>query len=403
MHNPKEILNEVLKNIKPSEQEQSQLNKVIADVLSRINKNLKNAKAILGGSGAKNTYLRNATDIDIYVKFNYNKFKDKSDKISLILEKHLKKIFKKIELLHGSRDYFQIKQNNFTFEIVPILDIKNSSQAKNITDVSQLHVNYVKKFTKLADEIRLAKQFCKANNCYGAESYIQGFSGYVLELLVIHYKSFLNLIKAASKWKEKTLIGNKKQIENLNISKKHSPVIIIDSTQKDRNASAALSKEKYNLFIQSSKNFLKNPGKTFFEEKFSLEKKPNSIIINIIPEKGKRDVIGARLLKLFNCLQSQLKSNDIKILESRWNFKENAFFYIQYESPKTDYTIHYGPYLNQKDHIKAFKSKYKHVFIKNNRIAAKIKREFTPINLLKSMLKQSNFRKLYKVKDFNIL
>src|SRR3989344_5883326 len=265
MRNCKEILNGVIDQIKPSNQEQSKLNKI-------------------------------TTDIDIYVKFDYNKFKDKSDKISLILEKHLKKIFKKIDLLHGSRDYFQIKQNNFTFEIVPILDIKNSSQAKNITDVSQLHVNYVKKFPKLADEIRLAKQFCRANNCYGAESYIQGFSGYVLELLVIHYKSFLNLIKAASKYREKTLIGNKKQIENLNISKKHSPIIIIDPTQKDRNASAALSKEKYSLFIQSSKNFLKNPSKTFFEEKFSLEKKPNSIIIEITPEKGKKDVIGARLL-----------------------------------------------------------------------------------------------------------
>ena len=377
MHNSKQILNEVLKNIKPTIEEQLFLNKIVKNFLDKINKNLKDAKAILGGSGAKNTYLRNVTDIDIYVKFDYNKFKDKSDKISLILEKHLKKIFKKIDLLHGSRDYFQIKQDNLTFEIVPILDIKNSSQAQNITDVSQLHVNYVKKFPKLVNEIRLAKQFCKANNCYGAESYIQGFSGYVLELLVIHYKSFLNLLKSASKWKEKTLMGNKNYISKLNYSKRVSPLILIDPTQKDRNASAALSKEKYNLFIYSCRNFLKKPSESFFKEKFLFPKAKNSIIIEIIPEKGKKDVIGARLLKLFNCLQSQLKSNDIRILNRRWNFKENALFYIQYESPKTGYAVHYGPYLNQKEHIKAFKSKHKHTFIKNNRMAAKIKREYT--------------------------
>jgi len=58
---------------------------------------------------------------------------------------------------------------------------------------------FEERLKKILDEIRIAKAFCYANNCYGAESYISGFSGYALELLVYHYKSFLKFIKSMVK------------------------------------------------------------------------------------------------------------------------------------------------------------------------------------------------------------
>ncbi|MBD3252791.1 hypothetical protein GF386_03610, partial [Candidatus Pacearchaeota archaeon] len=54
-----------------------------------------------------------------------------------------------------------------------------------MTDLSYFHVNHIlkkiKKNKNLSDEIRLAKKFAYSQNCYGAESYIHGFSGYALE------------------------------------------------------------------------------------------------------------------------------------------------------------------------------------------------------------------------------
>ncbi len=41
----------------------------------------------------------------------------------------------------------------------------------------------------------LAKTFAHACDCYGAESYINGFSGYALELLICHYKTFSKFLK----------------------------------------------------------------------------------------------------------------------------------------------------------------------------------------------------------------
>ncbi|ENO12023.1 tRNA nucleotidyltransferase (CCA-adding enzyme) [Thermoplasmatales archaeon SCGC AB-539-C06] len=327
------LLNDVLKEIKPKKQEEKEVKSKIEIFLKIVNKNLKDAKAILGGSGAKATWLTKSHDADIFVQFDYNKYKDKSNQISDILEKHLKKKFKKIDRLHGSRDYFQIKQKGFTFEIIPILKIKNAKDAINITDVSPLHADWVKKHKKYSDEIRLTKKFCKSQKIYGAESYIKGFSGYICEILTIYYKGFLNLIKAASKWKDKTIIDIEKYYKNskdildsLNLSKIHSPLVIIDPVQKDRNAAAAVGKEKYEKFIYACKELLKRPAIEFFKIKeISIEdlkkraKKDKLILIEIVALKGKEDVVGSKLLKSLEFIDKELNQNDFKVYEKDGN------------------------------------------------------------------------------------
>src|SRR3989344_7128685 len=175
---------EVLSLIKPSPEEQKQVEKRIAVFIDKL-RSVVPVKVILGGSGAKGTWLKGQHDADIFILFPATY---ESDKLSDITEQWLKKIGK-FERFHGSRDYFRFYQDRFVFEVVPIRAIKNAEDAANITDVSPLHAAWVKKKSteKICDDIRLAKAFCKAQRMYGAESYISGFSGYVLEILIIHY------------------------------------------------------------------------------------------------------------------------------------------------------------------------------------------------------------------------
>jgi tRNA nucleotidyltransferase (CCA-adding enzyme) len=260
------LLDEILKKIKPSKEEISKVDTILNDLINKIK--ISKAKVELGGSGAKDTWLTNTNDIDLYVKFDFKTYNKKD--ISSILEKSLKKNFK-IVRLHGSRDYFQLKQKGFTIEIIPILNIKKVSESKNITDISPFHVKFVKK-NKKGDQIRLVKSFCKAQDCYGAESYIKGFSGYVSELLTIKYGSFNNFIKNVSKWKDKKSIGDKNLIKKLNESKKEAPLILIDPVDPNRNAASALNIENYNKLIKTSKAYLKKPSVKHFEKKeFSLD------------------------------------------------------------------------------------------------------------------------------------
>ena len=405
----KQLLSEVIEAIKPDEKYQKEILGKANDIIRKINKNLRDAKAILGGSGAKETWLK-TFDADIFVKFNYPKYEDKSDELSGVMEKALKKIYPKIARLHGSRDYFQIKDGKFTFEIIPILDIRKAEEAKNITDVSPLHSKFVLKHKKMADEIRLTKQFCKANNIYGAESYMRGFSGYICEILTIHYGSFLSLVKNAAKWKDKVVIDIKKYykardiFKEMNKSKLASPLVVIDPVQKDRNAAAALSMEKFYLFKKKSTEFIKSPSKEFFEirefnisilkEKFRKEK---LILLEVFPLKRKEDISGAKLLKAFEFLKKELGKNDFGIIESNWHWdKKAAYFYFAFENrllPETKEIA--GPPVRIKFHYDKFMKKHKKTMVRGNRVFAIAKRNFRDSEKLIRVLISGNYLKNY--------
>ena len=419
MKNIQVILNEVLKEIQPDKAYEKEIFSKLNEIIKKINQGQKNIKAILGGSGAKGTWLK-TFDADIFVLFYYSKFKEKSDKLSDILEKILKKKFKNVKRLHGSRDYFQIKQGNFTFEIVPILKISKAEQAKNITDVSPLHSKWVLKHKRLANEMKLTKQFCQAQNVYGAESYIRGFSGYICEIITVYYGSFLNLIKNSAKWQSKVVIDVEKYYKGndvfklVNISKLVSPLIVIDPVQKDRNAAAALSNEKFEAFKKATREFLNKSSKDFFVKKdlksLFLSQKPKNnklIIIKAKQLKGKIDVVGSKLLRIYEFLKEELQKYDFKILKTNWEWdkKNDAIYYFLFDKkPLSKFVKIAGPPLKIKQHIENFKKMHKKAFVKNRRFFAIDKRKFTkPEDLLKNIAKNQFVKERSKSIKIHIL
>jgi tRNA nucleotidyltransferase (CCA-adding enzyme) len=210
----KEILDKQLSTINYSNEEISNFKKIADGLIKELKK--QKLEAHVGGSLAKRTIIKSQKipDIDIFVVF-------KDEKEIKNLGKILKKIKTdgKIKEIHGSRDYFQIIKKEVILELIPIIKTKNPALAKNVTDVSLSHVKYVSKKLKenpdLDNEIKLTKSFVKAQNCYGAEGYIQGFSGYSLELLVIHFGSFLKFLKNLNK---KTIIPILKIIDRHKIN-----------------------------------------------------------------------------------------------------------------------------------------------------------------------------------------
>ncbi len=396
----KRILKNTIERIKPEKQEFKEVDDTIKKINSLLKKNKIKAECIAGGSYAKGTILKNDFDIDLFVRFDYA-YKEKD--ISKILGKVLKPL--KPELVHGSRDYYQLKIKNLLFEIVPVLRINDYKQAVNVTDMSPLHVNYVKKHLKkkplLTDEIRLAKQFCKAGNIYGAESYIRGFSGHVLDLLIIYYSGFENLLMQASVWGSKAIIDPgvhlKNPLKQLNKAKTQSPLIIVDPVQPDRNAAAAISRETFEVFKQKAKEFLGKPSDQYFEikklcikELKSKAKKDWLIAIKVKPLKGKEDVIGAKIMKCFEHIHKQLKKHDFNILESGWEFdKQSILYYIVKKEKLSDKVLLRGPPVKEKIGVKRFKSKHKKVFEKKGRLYVEEKRKYkSPEKLVKDLIKE---------------
>ena len=347
------MFEKILKKIKPSKKEEEEIQNKVNTFLNKINSKLLHAKAIIGGSFAKGTWLKEQHDIDIFILF------DKEQNMSARLEVAIKSFFPNCEKVHGSRDYFKLEYEGLNLELVPVLKIEFPEQATNITDISPMHIEYVKNNTNenLADEIRLTKYLLKANKLYGAETYIGGFSGYVVELLIIEYKSLINLTKNAAAWKYGKVIDIEEN--NKFESEQKFPLIIIDPVQPNRNAAAALTKEKFESFIELSKLFSKGPKDNFFEE-IKINPKAYNLIFKVGPLKGSKDVVGTKMLKVFEKIQTELKNNEFELLDSDWEWTDHGYLYFKVKSKKLSSTMkHFGPPVNFIDDVNKFKEKHK--------------------------------------------
>ena len=428
IRNVNSVLKEVLQKVEPPEEELKIIENSLYEFLNHLNKRLKaskiNAEIFLGGSFAKGTIIKkDQYDIDIFVRFDKE---HKKNELSKLTGRILRGI-KNVSLIHGSRDYFRVNASkNLVFEVIPVKKIKNPKEAENITDLSYSHVNYIKrklKNKKLLDEIRLAKAFCHASNCYGAESYIRGFSGYALELLVYHYNSFLKFIRAMSKIKErqkakplatssinsqsKEIIDIEKHYKNknqvlmdINTSKLYSPIILIDPTYKQRNVLAALSEETFKKFRKACHDFLKDPHHEMFEsKKINLEKiRKNakkrgyeSVLLKAKTNKQEGDIAGSKLLKFYKHLIHETERFfEIKGRGFEYQGKKSARYLFVVKKKKE--ILISGPLLNQKEHLRKFKKKHRNTFVKKNIIYSREKVKFTLKDFIQKFKKKHRKR-----------
>ena len=413
-----EIFKKELGKIKLSDEEYKNLEHLSSLVIESINKKLKSkkidAKVFVGGSLAKKTLIKKPKyDVDLFLRFNKKYSEDE-------IKKLCKRIFfffripgysSKVKRIHGSRDYYHVhlKKNNVIFEIVPTINITKPEEARNITDLSYFHVSYVtkeiNKNKKIRDEILLAKSFCYSQGCYGAESYISGFSGYAIELLIIYFKSFKKMIEDLSKTENKVVIDMSKHyktkeelIKEMNPSKMKSPIILIDPTFKKRNASGALSYETFNNFKIAAQGFIKHPGEHFFDYNKSKGDELKEIakrleitysVFEIKTRKQEGDIAGSKLLKFSKVLTRNI-SKYYTIIGHNFDYEGGKTAKVYYVIQKKKEIIIIGPSIHMKNAVEGFKKKHPIWYTEEGRIKSAKSTDIT----LKDFLKQ--FKKTHK-------
>lgn len=426
----KKILDSELARVKPNNEEIEYLenltNSIIKALERKISRKKIKASVFVGGSLAKNTLIKKAKyDVDLFIRFE-KKYSE------LEIKKHMKRILfwfripgirSKVKRIHGSRDYYKIilrKHKNISFEIVPTIKITRPEQARNITDLSYFHVNYLKKILsknkKIVNEILLAKSFCYAQKCYGAESYIRGFSGYSLELLLTHYKDFKKFLREMIKTKDKIILDsekhykNKKEIlENLNPAKTKSPIILIDPTYKERNAASALSKETFKKFVSKAKEFLKNPSEDFFKHKrvdvpylktTAQDLKAIYAVFEFSTRKQAGDIAGTKMLKFSKLLGNEI-AKYFEIIEKEydyWGEKKSHMYYVL-KRKKEIVTI--GPSVHYEEAARRFKAKHRIWYIEDGKVKSSKPTDISIKDFLKKFkkthkkhIKQMSIRKV---------
>lgn len=362
----------------------------------------KKAEIMIGGSWAKDTYLPGDHDIDVFVRF-YPGLSD--EEMSAELERALNKMGKP-RRIRGSRDYFQLDREGFTFEIVPVLLLSDPAKAKNVTDMSPLHVQYVLERTQhnpsLSDEIRLAKRFLKAARVYGAESYIHGFSGHVVDQLVLYYGSFIKCLQAVSSWKTDVFIdptNTHKNAKFLNAAKREGPLVIVDPVQPHRNAAAAVKQNAFDQLIDAARAFLKEPDRSFFDvvvlsknavkEQFS--DKP-VLFVELLPVFGNsKDIIGTKLFKVYESLVKRASSSGFEILAHDFQFdgKRALAYLVVEQEPLSEEHVVVGPPESALHHARAFRESHQNVFSEGAKLFAREKRSVRTLKQLFENLLES--------------
>jgi tRNA nucleotidyltransferase (CCA-adding enzyme) len=212
----------------------------------------------LVGSVAKDTYV-GRPDIDIFILFDRSTDRARLEKIGLGIGN---KVLLDTEERYAEHPYIHGIFNDFEVDIVPCYDIKNAIQLMSAVDRTPLHTQYVKEHLRHEqhDQVRLLKQFMKGIGAYGAEAKVQGFSGYLTELLVIKYGSFSEVLKASSQWN----YGTKISLSEDEQARFSSALTFIDPVDPNRNVASAVSVEQFAKFVYACQVYLSQPSEFFF-------------------------------------------------------------------------------------------------------------------------------------------
>ncbi len=420
----KEICEEVLKKIKPSEEEENLLKKVANDILNRVSRTLEEAdldfKIGLEGSFRKGTWLKGETDVDIFVRIPASANEETLRNVYYPYLKDAVRDLNPVERF-AEHPYVEVFEEGVRVNIVPCYDVK-PGEWKSATDRTPYHTEYVLKHLpeEARDEVRLLKKFMKGIGVYGAEIKVLGFSGYLCELLIIHYGDFLKTLKAASNWRPVEIIDvagvsrlSKKELLD---RFKGNPLIVIDPVDPMRNVAAAVSLDSFSKFVLAARKFLEKPDESFF---FPPEKKPLSYWslrsflqkrrshlfffvveeLNLVP-----DVLWGELRKASSALASLLKREGFSVLGSFiWSENGRSVICLEVdkkELPKT--FLHVGPPVWLKEHVDRFLKKHKTCRISAGRLVVTKQREKTSIKeIVKEKMLNAGLPSdiLYRVKE----
>ena len=219
------------------------------------------------GSVAKDTWLRENPDIDIFMRLPTSIPRKNLGDVALKIAKNAAGSYEQIERF-AEHPYLQLMVEDYRVDIVPCYDAK-PGEWQSATDRTPYHTDYIKKHltASLLGEVRLLKRFMQGTGVYGAEIKVGGFSGYLCELLVLKYGSFIETVQAFAAYSKRVIVD----IENFYAERQNElsllfpePLVIIDPVDKGRNVASAVQPEKLYSFVGAARAFLKKPDAAFF-------------------------------------------------------------------------------------------------------------------------------------------
>ncbi|MEM3361785.1 MAG: CCA tRNA nucleotidyltransferase [Candidatus Anstonellaceae archaeon] len=405
------LLSKVKQKLKPSKKLQGELSNLVNLIHQRLQKVLPaDVEILLCGSVAKGTYLNKNIDIDFFLLFGPNYSSEEIKRLGIY---YAKKAFGgfKTEVRYAQHPYLKVFYKEFKIDIVPSSKSLNITKIKTAVDRSQLHTIFINQNLKeeQKDDVRLLKKFLENLGIYGASLRVEGFSGYLCELLILYYGSFLEVLKAASKWKKFTVIDIKNYYSEEEAIKIFQPAnfIVVDPVDKNRNVAAVVSRTSFSRFVLAARKFLSRPSiKYFFPntrkikistlKKIIDKRKSNILVLKFKSPDLVEDILWPQLKKLCLSIVWNLEKEEFRVIDYYFYADvQNCYILLElldFQLPKIKHIV--GPEIFDQENVEGFIKKHKkalNIHPEHHQLVAIEKRKIcTPIELIKIIIKNKS-------------
>jgi tRNA nucleotidyltransferase (CCA-adding enzyme) len=402
---------EILKKITPTQMDRAKIQALAKDlqqkVLRACQKQGVKAAVRVEGSVAKDTWLKEEPEIDIFMRLPNTISRRTLSEIGLKIAREATKGARQVERF-AEHPYIEAFLDGVRLNIVPCYDVAQG-EWQSATDRTPFHTDYVKKHLTegLRGEVRLLKKFLKGIDAYGAEIKTGGFSGYLCELLILHHKSFIDTLSSFASYKQRIAIdmegyykGREKELKLLF----PEPLVTIDPVDKGRNVASAVQPQKLYTLVGAARAYLKKPSKTFFHQpkikalatetlKTELDNRGAPLIfLTLGSMEAVPDVLWGQLHKTQRALRKLAELNDFKVLrDAVWSDEKTlSVFILELEQRKlSKVKKHLGPPLKRENECENFLAKYacntdvvSGPYIEDGRWVVQLKRRFSDVTRL---------------------
>ena len=363
----------ILDRIKPSPDEIKKLEEVASELLANVSKaaialGISGITPKLVGSAARNTWISGTHDLDIFISFPADTTREDLENNGLLIAREVSKEGQNIEERYAEHPYLNMNYGGFDVDLVPCFAVDSASEIISAVDRTPFHNEYIKmSIPGREDDVLIMKQFMKGTGTYGSELRTQGFSGYLAELLIVHYGSFRNTIRNACEWKPGLTID---MLEHGTVKHK-DPLVVVDPTDPKRNVAAALSMTQFARFIDAARDYSEEPAEKFF---FPEQKEPMSDmeIVDMVTSRRSSfvaisfkapdlvdDILYPQLDKMEHSIRVFLEEYEFQVLNSGYWVNDDAIVLIELISSQLPHVKkHRGPPVWAYTHSKGFKDKY---------------------------------------------
>jgi tRNA nucleotidyltransferase (CCA-adding enzyme) len=374
------LTQQILQKIKPKPETREKIRVISQRIERQIAEAVQaegiNAIVRVEGSVAKDTYLDENPDIDVFMRLPTSIPRKDLGTIGLRIAKKAAGNAEQTERF-AEHPYLESFVEGFRVDIVPCYDTA-PGEWQSATDRTPYHTDYIQSHLpdELRDEVRLLKKFMQGIGVYGAEIKIGGFSGYLCELLTMHYGSFQKVIEAFAVYNKRVVIDPEnfynqrpRELELLF----SEPLVIVDPVDKGRNVASAVQTQKLYEFIAASRAFLKTPTQEFFYPPLAhavspdlladrLEHCCSSFLFLVVGEVvAVPDVFWGQLYRTKRSLRTLLETYDFKVLrDAVWSNEQSlSVFTFELEQAKLpNVKKHLGPPLERQTECDQFLAKY---------------------------------------------